>query len=239
MTTLADIFDDLETGELSQYSFSGELDAVTGVQQKDYPALIRHINRGLLALHTRFCLKEREVAVNLDPIIAFYILDSKYAQSNADSTEPVKYIMDTVDNPFTDDIIRIQEVYDEDGSKLPVNDNNNDMSVFLPNYKTMQVPFPAANTTLFITYRAKHATIDDEVVDTSLVQIEIPDYCIEPLLSYVTSRVYSSSADQNKQALSASFMAKYEMQCKSLEDYNVLHNTPNETNIKLDEGGWV
>ncbi len=239
MITLADIFADLETGELSQYSFSGDLDALTGVQMDDYPALIRHINRGLLALHTRFCLKEREVAINLDSLIAFYILDSKYAQSNMDSTEPVKWIMDSPDKPFTDDIIRIQDIYDEDGTPLRVNDNNDDKSVFLPDFKTLQVPYPADDTTLFITYRAKHVVIPSDVTDTGSVEVEIPDYCIEPLLSYVTSRVYSSSADQNKQALSASFMAKYELQCKALEDYNVLHNTPNETNVKLDKGGWV
>lgn len=239
MTTLRDIFNDLETGELSQFSFSGDLDDPTGVQIADYPILIRHINRALLSLHTRFCLKEQEVAIDLDPIIALYTLDSKYAQSNANSTEPVKWIADTVENPFTDDIIRIQEVYDETGLKLPVNDNNNNYSVFLPNYKTLQVPYPAADTTLFITYRAKHVEIDPLTQDPSLVDIDIPDYCVEPLLAYVTSRVYSSSSDQVKQSMSQTFMAKYELMCKELEDMNVLHNTPNDTNIKLEKGGWV
>ncbi len=239
MLTLADIFGELETGELNQFSFSSDLDATTGVQLKDYPALIRHVNRGLLALHTRFCLKEREVAISLNAITTFYILDSKYARSNQNSNEPIRWIEDSLDHPFTDDILRIQEVYDEEGDNLPVNDNNNNYSVFLPNYKTVQVPYPSDTTTLFITYRAKHSPIGIDIVDPTLVEIDLPEYCIEPLLSYVTSRVYSSSSDQNKQSLSASFMAKYELQCKELEDKNVLHNTPNETNIKLENGGWV
>ncbi len=239
MVTLQDIFDELETGELSQFAFSGDLDAPMGIDVENYPTLIRHTNRALMNLFTRFCLKEKEVAIDTFDEISFYVLDYKYAQSNVDSTEPTKWIADTPEQPFMDDIIRIQEVYDENGKALPMNDIHDEYSVFLPNYKTLQVPYPANDETLFVTYRAKHPVIDVNSTDLSLIEVDIPDYCIEPLLTYIAYRVYSASADQIQQGIAASMYAKYDLQCKELEDKNVLHNTPNDTNIKLEKGGWV
>ncbi len=238
MITLADIFDDLSTGELSQFSFSGAIDAPGGIQPSDYPTLVRHTNRALVNLFTRFCLKEREVTIGMHDEISFYILDSKYAQSNTDSGELIKWIEDTPENPFTNDILRIQEVYNEVGDKLPINDLNQEDSVFLPTYKTLQIPNPASDDSVFVTYRAKHTDIPIDA-DPETTEVEIPVYCVEPLLTYIAYRVYSTNADHNIQQIAASLMAKYEYQCKELEDKNVLYNTPNETNLKLMNGGWI
>lgn len=239
MITLQDIIDDLVSGELSQFSFAGGLDTNSGVQPSDYPVLIRHLNRSLMNLFTRFCLKEREVAIDTQEEISFYILDSKYAQSNSGSTEPIKWIADTAENPFTDDIIRIQRVFDEANTEIPINDDNYDNSVYLPTYKTLQVPSPANDTSLFITYRAKHPYIDPATTDLASVEVEIPEYCVELLLTYISYRVYTASSDQNDQAIAAGLFQKFEVQAKELEDRNVLYNTPNDTNMKLEEGGWI
>ncbi|WAI96224.1 head to tail adaptor [Vibrio phage vB_VhaP_PG11] len=239
MLTLQDIFNDLEAGELAQFSFSAGLDEVNGIQPEDYPTLISHVNKALTALHVRFPLREREVTVQQYDELSFYLLDSKYSVLSTEPTDLPKYIIDTVERPFTDDILQIQAVYDEAGCKLPLNDDTACNGVWLTHYKTLQIPYPASDNTCFVLYRANHPAIAPDITDPNLVQIDIPEYCIEPLLAYVAGRVYGRSMDQMQQSLSVGLMSKYEHMCTELEKFNVLHNNPNNTNTKLEQRGFV
>lgn len=237
--SLLDIFKDLEGGELSQFSFSGSIDGDGSIPVSMYPRLIRHVNKALTALHTRFALKEEEVFIQLEDHITLYVLETSN-QSLEPLTDPAsKYIINPVTKPYTGDLIRINSIFDELGNKFPINDETFDNSLYLPNYKTVQVPYPLGVLSISVLYRANHAMIDDSITNPEEVLIDIPAYCVEPLLTYIASRVYGSSPDQTKQALSANLLSKYELQCKELEDKNVLHNTVNTTNTKVRQGGWV
>lgn len=236
---LSEVFEMLQYGELANVSISGNIDDEEGgIRSQDFPVICSHLNLALSDLHTRFNIKQEEVIIQQHEGIAFYELSSQFAQTNDLSTEPVKYIMDTVIDPFTDDVIRINAVFDEYGREIPINDENIDYVVYLSNYKTIQVPYPDSANAIWVVYRANHPKIDLSNINLNM-EIDIPIYCVEALLSYVASRVHSQRTSPESQSLAVNLMSKYNMICDQIEEKNVLHNSPSNTNFKLGERGWV
>ena len=235
---LSEVFEMLQYGELANVSISGNIDEEVGIRVEDYPLLISHINLALTDLHTKFNLKEKEVIIQQYEDLPYYELDSKYAVTNTESSEEIKYIVDSVYSPFIDDVLRINAAFDEKGCELPINDENDCNSIFLNSYKRVQVPYPNPENAIWLTYRANHAKLSMSNPDLS-VDVEIPAYCVEALLSYVASRVHSQRTSQESQGLAVNLMAKYQMICDQIEEKNVLHNSPSNTNFKLGERGWV
>jgi hypothetical protein len=235
---LSEIFELLEYGELANLSLSGGIEDVKGIRVQDYPTLISHINLALSDLHTKFNLKEREVVVQEYAAITHYELDSKYAVSNTDSIEPIKYILDSATSVFNDDVLRINAAFNEIGEELPINDEYLANSIFLNGYRTIQIPFPVDTNTIFITYRANHPKLNVKVPDLNQ-NVELPAYCIEALLSYVASRVHSQRTSPEAQGTAVNLMAKYNLICDQIELRNLLHNSPDNTNFKLGVNQWV
>lgn len=239
MILLQELFQDLQYGELSQFAVTGDIDEpMTGITAQDYPAIVSHLNKALTAIHTRLPLRDRELTLQLYETLSFYELSSDYALSNDTSLEPIKYIIDTPERPFIDDVLGITAVYDELGCPIPLNDENNCDSYWLNNYRTLQVVNPADENTVFLTYRANHPKIEPNA-DPATTEIDIPDYCIEPVLFYVASRMYSRSNDAGAVSRSLEMMQKYEAYCQEIERLNVLNNYNNNTNLKLEQRGFV
>lgn len=235
---LSEVFELLQYGELANLPVSGGLDEVKGIRVQDYPSLITHLNLALTDMHTKFNLKEREVAIQQYEAITQYELNSKFAITNTLSTEPVKYILDSESNTFNDDVLRINAVFDEEGKELPINDEYLNSSIFLNAFDVIQVPYPADDNTMFVTYRANHKKLDTSVPDLD-AEVTIPHYCVEAVLSYIASRVHAQRASQEAQATAVNLMAKYNLICEQIELRNLLHNSPDNTNFKLGENGWV
>jgi hypothetical protein len=235
---LSEVFELLQYGELASISISGGIDEVKGIRVEDYPTLISHINLALTDLHTKFNLKERELVIQQYDNITIYHMQSDYAVSNTSSTQPVKYIVDTEEDKFNDDILRVNAIFDEAGCELPINDENRANSLFLNGYSSLQIPFPSSENSVFIMYRANHEKLNVQLPDLE-AEINIPAYCVEALLSYVTSRVHCQRTTQEAQANAVSYMAKYNNLCDQIEERNNLHNNPSNSNFKLGENGWV
>jgi hypothetical protein len=235
---LLELFELLQYGELANLSLSGGIDNVKGIRVEDYPVLISHLNLALTDIHTKFNLKEREVAIQQYETITHYQLDSKFAQENTSSIEPIKYILDNSSNVFNDDVLRVNAIFDETGCELSINDEYNPASLFLNSYKVIQVPFPADTNTMFITYRANHAKLSSTTPDLE-AEVDIPAYAVEAILSYVASRVHAQRTSQDAQIAAVNLMAKYNMLCDQIELRNVLHDGASNSNFKLGVNGWV
>ena len=239
MILLKDLFEDLQFGELSQFSVTGDIDnPMTGVSPEDYPALISHLNKALTALHTRLLLRDREVTIHLYEELSFYKLSSEHALTNED-TDKLQYIIDTEDRPFIDDVLGIVSITSDLGCNVPINDECHCESVWLVDYRTLQVPLPNDYDTLFVSYRANHPKIEPSA-DPETTEIDIPDYCIEPVLAYITARMYARSNDAGAAARSIEMMQKYEVYCSEIERRNMLNNyNNNTTHTKLEQRGFV
>ena len=168
--TLEDLFETLALGELSQHKFGkgGVIDL------EDYPALISYTNRALTALHSRFPLQHKELLITQFDEITDYVLDPKYSISADDASVENKYIADSVEYPFLDDLLRVEAAFNGDGASKPLNDEYRSDSWYTPNPDTIQIPYPVEGNVAAIMYRANHAMIPTDTTDPSSVTINLP-----------------------------------------------------------------
>ena len=234
--TLDQLFDQLTYGELAALAIGGVNESK--IQLKDYPNVISHINLGLTELHKRFLLKTEEVIIQQYEQIETYYLDSKYAESNEASVEPIKNIMDSVYEPFTDNVLKIQEVYDEGGELLYLNDSNQYWSVHTPTYNSVQLPYPVNENNLSIIFRANHTKIPLTTSDPASVEVVLAPTYIEPLLFYVASRIYSGLGTPEGTQESNNYIVKFNNSCKQVELLG-LDIQENTTNTKFETRGFV
>lgn len=232
---LSDVFDQLTAGELSQLNMGG-IDNI-GIQPCDYPKVVPHINLGLAELFKRFSLRRQEVVVQQYDEIQTYYLDSKYAQTNTNSIVYKKYIMDSVYEPFTDNVLKIEKVINEIGEELYKNETDEYWSITTPAYNAIQVPYPEKENQMIITYRAAHDTILLKDLNPLETDVNISPGMLEPLLLYVAARVYANltSGDGNEGQM---FMAKFESSCAKIEQLGLQEKDETKNN-KLDENGWI
>lgn len=115
---LADVMGNLGAGELSHLSIFkdnwSEL-PFDRFNQKLLPIL----NAGLVDIHTRFFVKQKEIWMRHDCGCQYLVLDKKHS-SAAFTLAGGKYILDC-NEPFQDDVVEILSVYNEQGEQYPLN----------------------------------------------------------------------------------------------------------------------
>lgn len=235
---LQDIFDQLSSGEFSQLSIGGAAQGV--IDETNYAKVLGHINLGLVALYRRFNLKEGRLVLRLQADQTTYKLNSAYAVNARRSVEPVRYIIDTVDEPFSDDIIKVEKVLDEQDVSLPLNDAGDPLSVTTPSTKTLFVPEDIDLQDLTVVYRAMHPkiTVGLGYFDPTRVEVQLPDTHLAALLYYVASRVNNPIGMVNEFHAGNTYAAKYEAECAELEGKGLqVDLTP--TNTRAQRNGWA
>lgn len=238
--TLQDVFDYLAHGELQALRLSNSGIAIS---PDVYEKTIQHINLGLTDLYKRFWLGSKHLILQLYSHIYYYSLEYKYANSNVTSGEVYKYILDSSDDPFLEDVLEIEQVYDQEGTQVPLNDITQDTSVFTSSYKTIYTPpvFKAnfEGSILIVQYRMAHSLIaHTRDMDPSEVDVNIPPALLEPLLVYVAYRAQASIGGMEAQQEAMLYQQRYETLCAEAIKSGV-GITTNYTNIKLDNNGWV
>lgn len=154
------------------------------------------------------------------------------------STEPVKYITDTAENPFQDDILKIEQVYDELGNLLFLNDSDEPLSVFTPDYRSIQVPWPNDYNAVAVQYRADHPTlVYTQGMDPSEIEVSVPNSLKEALIYYIASRAFGAlGGDQGTEG--HDYWQKFTASCLQVgKDGLYIQTEP--TNCRFDRGGWI
>lgn len=236
MLKLADIFNELSYGELAHHFIGGK--PTDGIAAENWPEIISHVNHGLTALHSRFPLKYCEVIIQQYENIQTYYLRSKYAVSNTHSTSPIRYIMDSEFEPFTDNVIQIDSVYSEYGEKRSLNDDSDIYTVYTPQYDAIVKPYNCKDNAMSVIYRANHdRIIFDGVTPAEDIEVDIPIILLEPLLFYVCARILNGMGGANTQEANL-FINKYEMACLQITNLGLI-NKESLSNHKLENNGWV
>lgn len=239
MITLMDIFKDLTYGELSQLHIGGLVPSEfeSSPDPTNYDKILSHINIGMTELYKRFFLLSREIYIQQYEEIEVYQLQSKYNQTSA-SLEPIKYILDTPENPFLDDVLKIEQVYDEVGNLLPLNDISEELSVYTPSYRSIQVPYPKNENVMAVQYRADHPRLVWDVdMNPAEIEIDIPGSLYEALLLYVAYRAQSSMGGEGA-ADGMGYFQKFEASCENVNKLGLqIQGEPGAW--RFDQAGWV
>lgn len=244
---LKDVFDQLSYGELSQLSIGGLGSGM--INESNYAQVLSHVTLGLTALYKRFNLKERTVRILLSEDQTVYKINSKYAVSNTGSIVPFKYVYDSVGDPFTDDVLKIEKVVTEQDYELELNDSSDMYSVFTTSTTALKIPLVLANKGpdlpeelfteyLDLTYRANHPKIDPEGLDPATEEVELPDSYLTALLYFIASRVNNPIGMSGEFNAGNNYAAKYEAECQQLE-FDNLEVDRGSQNTRAMRNGWL
>lgn len=244
---LIEVFNQLSYGELSQLNL-GRLDG-EDINEDNYPVLMGHVNMGLTALYKRFSLKEGRLNLQIVPNQVSYPLLSKFAVTGK-GTATVRYIKDSADAPFQEDIHKIERVITDTGGELLLNDYADPYSCHTPSLNILRLPTIVVDGTapldsiyntksVTLVYRANHPVIDINVgsFDPATRDIELPYSHLQALLYFVASRAHNPIGMTNEFNAGNNWNAKYEFECNQLESAGLevdsgVHNT------RLIRNGW-
>lgn len=217
----------------------GELQNV--YTEEKLPQLISFINLGLIQIYSKLPIIEKQVTIQEYPQISLYKLSSMYARHNHLSKVKHKYILDTPDNPFTDDVLFITGICDENGFAIPLNDEHHRRSIFISSYDTIQIPNADENEAVFVIYRAKPKCIDPQVNPELIdkIHIELPDYLLEALTAFVGFKAHQAIGGQEGQGTAQAFYQRFtELINQAITD-NIAGDGVLPTNIKPRMRGYI
>lgn len=246
---LQEIFDALSAGEFSQLSIGGQGAGV--ISEENYSKVLTHVNAALTALYTRFNLKENRLKLELVPGKTKYELHSSFAVNVRRSLELVRYIKDTPDDPFQDDIIKISKVLTDAGLPLSLNDHGEEYSVMTPSSTVLRVPTlmvtagievppPLITKNLVLVYQAAHPVLSVGMgfFDPARINVELPRTHMEALLFYVASRANNPVGMVNEFNAGNNYFMKYEGACQMLEGKGIQVDQ-GSTYDRIQRNGWA
>jgi hypothetical protein len=243
---LREIFDQLAFSELAQLN---GINTATGlIEEKSYDRVLSAISLGLTALHSRFCLKEEELTIQLVPNKTNYIIQNSYAVSSGNVGA---YILDSVESPYKNTLLKVERVQTDIGLELSLNDDIDIYSIHTPNMNTIKVHVDMTNQlvdlpsylitpTLKVIYRANHfiLPLGFNGYDPDKVEIDLPYAYVEALLYFVGSRLHNPMGLVNDFNAGNNYAAKYERACQDIERNNIRVDQDNQ-NTRIARGGWV
>jgi hypothetical protein len=238
MSTLQHIFEDLSHGEFSQLQL-GSFDPDQYESEPDprqYAQINSYLNSALRAIYSKFWLRSDEAIIQLSEETEIYRLDYRHALSNT-ASNAAKYIMDTVADPFLDNVLNIEQIYNEGGELVCLNDDSAEVSYYTPSYNTVQVPWPNDDNSIAVVYRATHPRINFSIGDRPEdIYIDIPPQLHDALLFYVASRFHSGNgASEGKDTL---YFQRFTEQCTQVRESG-LFIQPTVQDWRFERYGWV
>lgn len=228
---LEELFTKLAYGELSNLALS-EGGVIT---EPNRPKVITAINAALTDMYTRIHLNERELLVQTLEWKAIYPLRKRHAQM--DDTKDVKYIMDTPNNRFTDDIVKILQVNNEIGCPLPLNDPELCHSVFTPHFDTVQFTHTDGAPVYSVMYQALHPKLvmDGDVLNQ---EVMVPSVLEGMLCTKVASNILTPMGGQEFTIQAQHLEASYETMMAEVEQRNLALDIGISSNFKLTRRGF-
>lgn len=231
---LSRIFEHLTHNTLANLAVG---DAAIGEVSPDkYPKLITLVNAGLLDLYTRFPIRTRDLTLQLSDGQNIYPLLAIYAES--DPAIETKYILDSTSvYKFTDNILSIDEVYNEIGESVPLNDAHNPDSVFTPSAAELQVPYVSRENMLSVIYRATPDIIGIDVVDPSNEEVDLPYHFMEAITSFIAWKMYTP-IDGSENPKGIQYLSAYLAAIKIIKDTGTAIED-SFSNTRFGDNGWV
>lgn len=232
---VAQLFTQLSYGELSNLAMA--MNGAGTIQEQDQPKIINYANEGLIRLYSKFCLREKDILVEMVEHITNYHLNSRFAETKYDpNVEPYPYIKDLPNEPFTDDVIKVLSVFDTLGNELPLNDAEQCDSVFTPQANVLQVPKPLEGVALSVHYQAKHPTLSEQRQEDEIL---LPDVLHGALTAFIAYKVYSHMNTEGATARGQEHYTMYTTLVQSVEETDTASTSVSSTNSRFQKRGWI
>lgn len=247
---LSDLYEQLSQGEL-RHMFAG-LDGSGEIDYSDQARIINFANRGLKRLYTRFVHSRGYVDIQLDAEISNYSLTNKHAVSNVDVANLApRYILDSVADPFTGDMVKVLAVRNE-GSEyesqkdLRINDRGGSPKVKTVTYNQIYIKDPTEDfiqyaedgiVKLSIEYQKLHSIIPTDADETT--EITLLPLLEEALVFFVAGRVFSAIPSESNTIQAQTCFKEYERLCLMTEEDDLVQESSSEEDTKLSDRGFI
>lgn len=201
------------------------------------PYILEFVNEGLTRLHGRFPLKTKNVFVEMREGRTEYPLLARYSFMGFDPTAAhYPFIMDTVEKPFVEDVIKVLIVYDSAGQRRGLNDNHNPHGLFTPRPDTLQCIRPKHCEVLTVTYQARHPILTTESKEQ---EIDLPDTLLPALRYWIAYSYYTGLNTAENTSKAAEYLQMYESICGEVKDYDLGSSSESNTNTLFERRGWL
>lgn len=226
-----DVFlSDLRLVELSDLVYVEENDVVpsdhntAAMRSKLLPV----INSALRQMYIDHQIDQKELVLRTDANITRYFLTVEHAITNAAPVE--KYIIDSVLNPYLGDLVRIDEVRDEDDRLVySAHENITGGFVRMPRWDCLTFSTPLDLKEYLVRFRAAAPVMVENQTDAN-IQLNLPPGFVDLLRLKVAERVYGSQKTQESVAKAS----QYKSEAKQLEDRLKGQDTAQEGGYDLD-----
>ena len=229
---LSEYLTQLSYKELSNLSLA---DSGSGSIKFDkIPFVVSCINEALLRLYSKFVLKEGSLILELREWLSEYHLNSRHTLSSGSMDD--KYIID-LEHPFQDDLIKVLDVFDEHGLRVPLNNASNPRSVFTPRVDVLQVPNPFLyGDILSLNYQARHPLLNYHV--NPMQEIELPDNLFGALSAYVAYSVYSTLNTTEATSAAQKYMQMYAALVQETIETDTANSSISQDSSRFYANGW-
>lgn len=167
----------------------------------DKKAVLGFINMGILEIYKRFVLWQAEAVITMADGVYEYKLDGT----------DVNVTIDLSDHTF----LQLDEVYDDDGESMSINDESDPMGVATPRWNVVEIP-PIGITVgveLSLIYRASPIFLIHEKQD-----IPLPPQFLEALFHYVGYRGHGSvKSNERNDAANNTHYKRFERSCERIK----------------------
>lgn len=221
---------DLRLVELSDLVYVEENDVVpsdhntAAMRSKLLPV----INSALRQMYIDHQIDQKELVLRTDANITRYFLTVEHAITNAAPVE--KYIIDSVLNPYLGDLVRIDEVRDEDDRLVySAHENITGGFVRMPRWDCLTFSTPLDLKEYLVRFRAAAPVMVENQTDAN-IQLNLPPGFVDLLRLKVAERVYGSQKTQESVAKAS----QYKSEAKQLEDRLKGQDTAQEGGYDFD-----
>jgi hypothetical protein len=233
---LPELFSKLAYGELANHHMASAGDGTLAVIKQ--PQVVHFCNEALLRLYTKYILKEKDCILQLNEDISLYHLKPEYSLVGYNpllASNP--YILDNVDAPFLDDVLKVLGAYSSLHGKRPLNDSSSCWSVNTPTNKQVQVTGVCTDEQLAITYQASHPKIVN--TEEGNKSIELPETLWGALTAYIAFGVYFNMNTPESHAIAQGHLAMFNNICNDVMEADALNLSISDTSVRFDSRGWV
>ena len=233
---IRELFRTLSFEELSSHSIGS--DGAGSIEESKIPRMIELVNTSLLELYTQFCLKESELVIQTIEWKNSYELRVEHALTHP--SESIKFILDSVRNPYEGDLIKVISVVNEAGKTMPLNDIENCASVFTPKYNVVQINHHDCPQIFSVVYQAEHPKLVSDIGSDVMDQwVDIPPALEEALRIAIATKIYSAMSGQDISNKLQLLQSRYEYLCHRADSQNLIGDSYTSTNLKLHKRGYV
>lgn len=239
MRKLGEFLTDLSFGPLAGHVIGQDASGVTDPAAE--ARLINYVNQGLSALHNRFNLYEREVEITILDGRTLYPLSVEHSISVGTHAE--KFIVDTLNNPFSADVVKILEAWgppdplDLEGGmiELPIGDPNEENSIFLPSFDVIQIVDGTAGDSYRFLYQALHPLLG---IGDQNQSIYLPNALFPALESWVASRILGAMNSSEHRDRGRELFQEYSSICDEVFGRDTANSSQISSNNKFEDRGF-